>query len=222
MKVKKLFLWTLSFIVALFLIYNVMVLFTVIQEKMFLPQDYIFWTFSYPISRLSFIFFYYFIFAFFAKKVEIMKYAKRNGKWFYPTFVFANSILIYTLLFNVCVITNNTIINHTFLSPQGKVCNYSDIVRIDTGVSEKRSFNPLVHTKGDFYYLITLKDGTAIDLNDVGGTKNNKDVYEVLEATDRTLVNKGINKTSKIETLQYFNRNLIFADRIENILNNVK
>lgn len=159
---------------------------------------------------------------FFAKKVEIIKYAKRNGKWFYPTFVFANSFLIYTLLFNVCVITNNTIINHTFLSPQGKVYNYSDIVRIDTGVYDKRRFNPLVHTRGDFYYLITLKDGTAIDLNDVGGTKNNRDVYEVLEETDKILVNKGINKTSKIETFQYFNRNLIFADRINDILNNIK
>lgn len=219
--IKRLF-WVLSFIVALIFIYFAMVLFTLIQEKMFLPQDYILWSYNYPISRLSFIFLYYFIFVFFVKKSDIMKCLKRNKKWFYPIFTFANLLLIYALLFNVSVIKNNTIINHTFLSPQGKIYDYSDLVSIDTGVYEKRRFNPLVHTRGDFYYLITLKDGTAIDLNDIGGTKNNKDVYEALEEIDKNLVNMRINKTSKIETFEYYDKNLIYADRVKNILTNIK
>ncbi|WP_407310654.1 hypothetical protein [Desulfosporosinus sp. SB140] len=222
MRVKKLLFWVISFIVALVLIYNVMVIFTIIQEKMFLPRDYILWTFNYPVSRLSIIYIYYFIFAFFVKKSGIMRYAKRNKKWFYPIFIFSNSLLIYALFFNVSVVTSNSIINHTFFTPQGKVYHYRDIVSIDTGVCEKRRFNPLVHTKGDFYYLITLKDGTAIDLNDVGGTKNNKDIYETLEEIDKTLENARINKISKIETFEYFNKNLIFAGRIKSILNNDK
>ena len=208
--------------VGLVLIYNAMVLFTIIQEKLFLPQDYMLWTFNYPISRLSFIFFYYFIFIFFVRKNDIMKYVKRNKKWFYRIFAFANLVLIYALLFNVSVITKNTIINHTFLTPQGKVYNYSDLVSINTGVYKERRFNPLVHSRSDFYYLITLKDGTAIDLNDIGGTKNNKDMYEALEEIDKTLVNMRINKISKIETFEYFNKKLIYADRVKNILTNIR
>ncbi|WP_461392018.1 hypothetical protein [Desulfosporosinus fructosivorans] len=71
--------------------------------------------------------------------------------------------------------------------------------------------------------MITLKDGTSIDLNDVGGTQNNmKDVYEVFEDIDRTLVNMRINKTSKIETFEYFDKSIaeIYADKIKNVLNN--
>lgn len=222
MKVKKLLFWVISFIVAIVLIYNAMVLFTLLQEGMFLPLDYIMWTFNYPISRLSIIFFYYFIFVFFAKKSDIIKYVKRNKKWLYPIFAFANLILTYALLFNVSVITTKTIINHTFLSPQGKDYGYSDIVNIDTGVYEKRRFNPLVHSRGDFYYLITLKDGTVIDLSDIGGTKNNKDHYETLEEIDKTLVNMGMNKTSKIETYEYYDKNLIYADCVKNILKNIR
>jgi len=230
LKIRKLTLrilfWILTVIFVIVLFIAAFALLSFIQGKLFLPQDYILWTFNYPVSRLVFIFELYFIFVFFRNSVSaFINFAKRNKKWFYPVFAFANLLLVYAVLFNVSVITKNVIINHTFFLPQGQVYNYSDIVSIDTGVYTKKRYLPYTHSNGEFYYIITLKDGTTINLNDsIGGTQNNQDVYEVFEEIDKTLVNMGIKKISKIETFQDFDKHIdkIYADRIRNVLENVK
>jgi hypothetical protein len=223
LKISKIVFWVLSLIFAIVFFLGIMILLSFIQQKLFLPPDYIMWTSNYPISRLVFLFELYLIPLFF-KQSFIVQLVRRHKK----LFVFANLILIYALMLNVSVITNNSIINHTFLLPKGKVYHYTDIVRIDTGVYEKKQYLPFVnlftHSKGEFYYILTLKDGITIDLNDVGRTIDDKDVYEVFEEIDKSLVDRGITKTSNVESFQYFDKNIakVYADRIEHILTNLK
>lgn len=214
----------------------IMFLISVIQEKLFLPQEYLMWIFKYPYSRLVFIYLFYITFGFtyifnidsglFTKWIinVIKGFVIRHRILFISTFVTLNIVLMYTIIFNVTVITNDKIINHTFLSPQGKEYRYEDIVKIDTGIYGKKLYLPFTHSKGDFYYIIQLNDGTKIDLAELGGTKTYDDFRFILEKLDRQYVNMGISKVSSMDNFEHCTPTLakIYTDKIQNILLNIK
>ena len=164
--IKSIVFWILSIIGILILILGTMILISAIQAKIFLPKEYIIWIFKYPAYRLAFIYELYIIFGFiyvFNKDmrwiINLKKdFIKRHKVSIFSTFVILNIVLIYTILFNVTVITNNKIINYTFLSPQGKQYSYNDIVKIDTGVYGKKKLNlPFALFKGRFLLYYTIK-----------------------------------------------------------------
>jgi len=230
----------------IFLIFSIAVIFIVtlavyvligaIQEKLFLPQTYTMWLSKYPFSRLPLIYEIYIIFGFlyiFNKNIRKSilwvihlkdNFTKRNKIFLLVTFIALNILLIYAILYNVTVVTNNQIIDYTFFSPQGKAYTYSDIVQIDAGIyGKKKTLNQYPHyAKGDFYYIIQLKDGTIIHLTDVGGTREGEDERLILEKLDQQYVGMGIPKTSSMANFEYATENLdkIYTDRIKNILLN--
>jgi hypothetical protein len=226
LKVRDFLFRIIYFMFGLALFFAIVIMLAFIQEKLLIPQDYIMWIFKSPVSRLVFIFDFYFISLLFKEiRVLTIQFAKRHKKWTYPIFMIANLMLLYALLFNVSVITQNGIINHSFLVPQGKVYNFSDVINIDTGVYGKQRYIPLTHSSGQFYYIITLNDGTKIDLNgDAGGTQNDKDMNEVFEEIDNTLVSMGIKKTAKINNFGLLEKRMdkVYSDRIKNVLTNIK
>jgi len=137
--------------------------------------------------------------------------------------------MLYTILYNVTVITSNKIIDYSFLSPQGKEYSYSDIVKIDAGVYGKKRHLLLVRmfshsSTGEFYYIIELNDGTKIYLTEMGGAKNDADPRFIIEKLDSQFVNMGIPKVSSMDNFEYCTKNLdkIYTDKIRNILLNNK
>ncbi|MGH4121242.1 hypothetical protein [Clostridium sp.] len=235
LKVLKLIIIGLvSLISILILTLGVWVLITTIQTKLFLPKEYIIWTFKYPFSVLVFIYEFYIIFGFFCflnksfRKFIInfnKRFIKKNRKSFLASLIILNIILIYTILFNVTVITNNKIIDYTFLSPQGNQYSFNDIVKIDTGVYGKKTHFPYSHyTKGDFYYILLLNDDNKIHLTDGGRTKNDEDEHFIIEKLDIQYVNMGIPKVSNIENFEFCTEGLAkrYTDKIRNILLNIK
>ena len=224
----------ISLIGILILTLIVWLLITTIQTKLFLPQEYIIWTFKYPISVLVFIYEFYIIFGFFyvfnkgfRKFIANFnkRFIKKHRKPYVTSFIILNIILIYAVLFNVTVITNNKIIDHTFLSPQGNQYSFNDIVNIDTGVyGNKTHFIFSHYLKGDFYYIMQLNDGTKIHLTDVGGTKNDEDERFIIEKLDIQYVKMGIPKVSSMDNFEFCTESLdkIYTDKIRNILLNIK
>ena len=161
---KAIIFWMASIISIIILTIAFAALIGAIQAKLFLPQKYIMWIFKYPISNLVFIYELYFIFGFIFKK-NLGKFIlgtkrKKSFIWKHKkpvlaTFVILNIVLIYAILFDVTVISNNKIIDYTFLSPKGKEYSYNDIVKIDTGVYGKKINLPFARfSTGDFYYII--------------------------------------------------------------------
>ena len=221
---RKMLFWIIFIFLFFVIFFAFCALLNFIQEKLFLSQDYIMWVSKYPISRLIFIFEFYLVFLLFKNLwSNVFIFVKRHKRWVYLTFLLINLVLLYALISNVSVITKNKVIDYTFFSPKGKVYNYSDIVKIDTGVYGKWRLIPF-NNKGQFYYVLTLKDGTTIDLNgDAGGT-NNRDIYEVFEDIDKNLVDRGIKKTASMANFELFKKNLdqIYVDRIKRILTNRK
>ena len=80
------------------------------------------------------------------------------------------------------------------------------------------------YSKGDFYYIIQLNDGTKIHLTEMGGTKNDEDARFIIEKLDSQYVNMGISKVSSMDNFKYCTKNLdkIYTDKIRNILLNIK
>lgn len=204
----------------------------VVQERIFLPDNYLMWVFKYPLSEFIFIYEFYIIFIIFfmlnksLREFIIISYKSefiiKYKKPLISIFLILNIVLMYMIIFNVAVITNNKLINYNFYSPKGKPYNFNDIIEIEAGVSGSRIKFPYTHyPKGEFYYIIKLKDGTKVHLTDVGGT-NGEDPHFIIEKIDRQLVNIGINKISSMDNFEYCTEHLdkIYTDKIRNILLN--
>ena len=129
---------------------------------------------------------------------------------------------LYFIIANVSVFYSNKIVNYTFFAPQGKEYSFSDIKSIDAGVYGSRV--PYVHSKGDFYYTINLKDGTKLNLDLSGGVKDGKDMYDAIVEIDKMFVDSGIHKTSDITHFDLYAKNLkkVYSDKMKKILDNVK
>ncbi len=234
----KIIFWIFSAIVILILSLALYPIIGAIQKEIFLPKDYIMWLFKYPFSRLLLIYEVYIILGFlyiFNKSIReailwviSLKegFLKRHKRFFVLSFAVFNIVLIYSMLYNTTVITDNKIINYTFLCPQGKEYGYKDIVKIDAGVyGKKTNTNSYPHySRGDFYYIVQLNDGTKLHLTDFGGTKNEEDVRFIIEKLDSEYVSMDISKVSSMDNFEYCTKNLgkIYTDKIRNILLNIK
>lgn len=169
----------LSLVGTVILILGSLSLILAIQSKLFLPHEYIMSVFKYHKYPISILLFGYIMFVFqyvidkiyhifnkdLRRNINSEKSFINNHKiTFLTTFVLLNIVLIYAILVNVTVITNNKIIDHTFLAPQGIEYGFNNIVKIDTGVYGKIQYSTFPHySKGDFYYIIQLNNGTKIN-----------------------------------------------------------
>lgn len=203
-----------------------------IQEKLFITNNSLIWYIKSPISRFVFIYEIYLIFGVFLILSKDLKkwftsFYKKHGRTVLPVFGILNIILLYAIVTNVAVVTNNKIINHSFLIPQGKQYNYNNIAKITAGIYGKNQF--LGPSKGDFYYIIQLKDGTKIDLGDSGSGNarfndhnNEDDPRFILAKLDRRWVNMGIPKKASMANFKYIPDSLakIYVNKIRGILEN--
>lgn len=233
--IKVSFFILISIVGVLILTFGIFILIAIIQAKAFVPSDYVMWINKSPASRLVLIYEYYAIFVFFFLFNKAMRTAlydrfkggliKRYKKWIYAIFAIFNIVILYTILFNVSVITNAKIIDYSFFSPQGREYSYNDVKIINTGVYGKKQYIPFSsHSKGDFYYIIELNDGTKIDLTEMGGSKDDEDPRFIIEKLDAQFVDMGIEKISSTEYFEYATEHLdkIYTDKILNILKNTK
>jgi hypothetical protein len=213
-------------------------LISAVQAKLFLPEEYLLAVSKYPFSNIAFIYEVYFIVAFifvfnkdYRKSIlevgSINRIVKKHKKPFILAFTAINIVLLYAIVFNITVVTENKIIDHTFLSPQGKEYGYSDIVKIDTGVYGKKRKLLFNHfSTGDFYYIIQLKDGVKINITDermiIENDGYKPDPRFIIEKLDSQFVEMGISKKSSMDNFEYCTKNLdkIYTDKIRNIILN--
>jgi len=205
-----------------------------IQEKLFVPNNSLIWVIKPPASRFVFIYEFYLMFGLFLLLYKDLRkwfsgFYKKHRRKVFPIFGIVNIMLFYTIVTDVAVVTNNKIINHSFLIPQGKQYRYNNITKITAGIYGKKQF--LGSSKGDFYYIIELNDGTKIDLGDGGSSyaSFNEDNIEadrrfILAKLDRQWVDMGIPKKASMSNFKYTSDSLakIYSDKIRSILENTK
>lgn len=205
-----------------------------IQEKLFVTDNSIIWVIKPPASRFVFIYEFYLVFSVFLLLYKDLRkwfsgFYKKHRRTVFPIFGMVNIMLFYAIITDVAVVTNNKIINHSFLIPQGKQYSYNNITKITAGIYGKKQF--LGSSKGDFYYIIELNDGTKIDLGDGGSTyasfnedNNEADPRFILAKLDRQWVDMGIPKKASMSNFKYTSNSLakIYSDKIRSILENTK
>ncbi|MEH7746511.1 hypothetical protein V7659_15895 [Neobacillus drentensis] len=219
-------------IIALFLLsIGIFILLSFIQETVFVPKDYIIWIFKRPYSGLVIVYEIYLMCLFFYVFYKDLRDTWRNGRLFkkyrkpvITAFITFNIVLLYTITSAVAVVTKEKVINYSFFSPQGREYSYNDIVKINTGVYRTGRPSLFKQSKGEFFYIIELNDGTKIDLTEVGGVNNDEDERFVIEKLDKQLVNMDIPKESSMKNFEYTKKDLakIYTDKIRNILENTK
>ncbi|WP_025029057.1 hypothetical protein [Caldalkalibacillus mannanilyticus] len=231
--IEFIFRWFLTFMVMLIGTVGIHLLIVVLQERIFLPEEYLMWTHNYPASMLILLYigiFYVGAILLFPHRFKtlsktspfssLIKFYKQKRKRFYSTFLLVNIVLLYAITFSVTVITEQKVIDYSFLAPQGKEYAYSDIAKITTGVHGKKSALPYHYYKGQFYYILELIDETKVELDDARGL-NDRDHRFILEELDQRLVDMGIPKESSMEHFDMISDlGQVYKDRIENILKN--
>ncbi|MDE5415082.1 hypothetical protein [Alkalihalobacterium chitinilyticum] len=236
MKILKSFvLYTLAIILIVILTIAIYLIIVALQGMLFVPEDYMMWIFKYPASRFVLVYEILLIISFFyllnrrTKKLAHKEpfpaqkaWRQRNKKRIYIIFIMINIVLFYMILTSVTVITNTKIIDYSYLAPQGKEYSYQDIAQIHTGVFGDQFYLPFTHSKGQFYYIIELKDGSKIDLTEVGGVKDNEHEYFMIAELDSQLVNLNIPKVASMDNFHYSTDHLDqkYTDQIRKIIKN--
>lgn len=191
-----------------------------LQAELFVPKNYLMWVVKPPASRLVFIYEIYLFFAYFYLfrkdfREAFLSFFKRNGNLFLVIFPIVNVVLIYAILANVTVLTKSRIFDYSFFTPNGTQYQYNDIVKVNTGLYGQRTF--FGHSKGDFFYIIELKDGKKVDLaKEIGAVKHDIDERFMLDKIDKTLVKMGIPKKSSLANFKYATKSLdkIYTDKM--------
>ena len=123
------------------------------------------------------------------------------------------------MVVNVSVVFKDSIVDHSFFLPKGNKYSYTDVKSINTGIYGKSI--PFSHSRGEFYYIIELKDGTKINLfGGSGGTKNGEDIYLIILELDKIFVDAGVPKIVDSKNFDITAKKLdkIYSDRIRSIL----
>lgn len=201
------------------------------QETVLVPEDYVLWTFNYPFSILILLYPFLLIIGLFevlkkgSRKSRTRKrsrFSTKKKKYFVAAFCGGNILLLYVIFFGVTVITNEKVIDYSFLHPQGNEYSYEEVTTIHTGVHGKGSYRPFSQQAGRFFYEIELANGKTIDLMEVGNVANNEHEYFAIEELDHELVNRGIPKVLSMENVDNQNEYLddIYIKKIRSIIGN--
>ncbi|MFC6464742.1 hypothetical protein ACFP65_07050 [Marinilactibacillus sp. GCM10026970] len=232
-KILSVLISLLLLVVAVILTLGISLLINYIQYQLFVPNDYLLWTFNSPGMILIVVLEIYLIFGlFYLFRKDFRNTIKRNflnhifikryKKFVISLFLGLNLFLLYVTLTGVTVITSDKIIDHSFIQPQGQEFTYEDIVKIEARVHGGKSFIPFTHSRGEFLYRLELNNGRKIYLNEVGAVQDSEHEVFVIEDIDRELVNRGIPKTSSMENFELTTEDLakVYTDSIQRILKN--
>ncbi|MBM4763751.1 hypothetical protein [Bacillus sp. B15-48] len=206
-----------------------------IQEKLFVPSNSLIWVIKSFAAKFVFIYEFYLMFGLFLLLSKDLRkwfsgFYKKHHRTVFPIFGIVNILLFYAVITDVAVVTNDKIVNHSFLTPHGKQYSYSNITKITAGIYGKNRF--LGSSKGQFYYVIELNNGTKIDFGDGGSSfvsfneedSNEADPRFILAKLDRQWVDMGIPKKASMSNFKYTQDSLakIYSDKIRSILENTK
>lgn len=144
---------------------------------------------------------------------EFLSFIKRTKSLIILIFAF----LLYLQATSISVFTDKEIIHHTFYNPLGTKYTYNDVCLVDTGVYGVRI--PVIQDKGDLYYIIKLKDGTRINLMDIGEEKTD-DTYSQIETIDKLIMAKKVIKSSSLDYIEFVKLDQIYIDRFKRIFEN--
>lgn len=166
------------------------------------------------------ILFYSFISKYFKHKdyqlyKDVLPYTLKH----YISFIFINIILFSIGFFNTTTISKNYLTQYSLFHPTGKSYRYDEIVKVETGYYGQ--IFSIRYETGEFYYHITMKDGTKIKLEDTQTIKEfEEDSYSEIELFDKDVMKYKPEKISNTKNSKYSLLDQEYIDRFNRIINN--
>ena len=197
-----------------------------IQQRLFLPPEYILWMMNKPGSYVIFVFEVFLLFAFmvffhkdFRRALTGLfqnktKFWEKNKKVLISAFALLNVLLIYVAIFSATVLTVDEIIVYSPLKPRGETYSRETIIEINTGIKGSG------HNRGDFFYMIELENGKRFDLANLAETQEPVDPRIVLKKLDQELVEQGVLKKASLDHFETTKEHLapIYYELIRDII----
>lgn len=133
--------------------------------------------------------------------------------------VVLNIVVIAFAFLQVNTISKDEIVHYSLLNPTGKLYNYDEIKKVETGFyGQTLAFG---HEAGEFYYYFTMDDGLKIKLEDTQTTKKfEEDTYSELEYFDQDVMKYKPEKISSTKNSKFAMLDKEYIDRFKRIINN--
>lgn len=225
----------LNFLIILFTIVCTLAIFagiSILQDYFFVSADYLLYKTKAPYSFLPFVF-----------EVEILMLA---AYWLYKLrhitmdswiehiiqkifrfkwiLIAGNILLLYMSIVNVLVIQQDgTIYKYTTFHPNGSIYTLADVEQVKTGFHAAKLFHRPDQNAGDFYYILTMNDGTVFDVSQ-SNSPFVDDTYVELEMLDTMLdeqaEQKPIKKITSTENYEYCDLDPYYISRFLRIVEN--
>ncbi|CDI49271.1 MerR family transcriptional regulator [Clostridium tetani] len=216
----------LSILIVVVLSLTIFVGITKLQKVIFVPRDYLMFMFKPPYSYIFLLFEVEILVVFISKLYKKIKNVE--WKWASELFSFVrknivatvilNIILLYVCVTGITVVTKNKIIDYNFYNPTGTTYSYNDICKVQTGFKGKL-FNIFKGHAGDFYYIVSFKDGNKINFYQANSAF--EDSYLELEIFDELIMGTGkAQKSLSSNNYQFCHFDQRYVDRFLKIIEN--
>ncbi|SHH19341.1 MerR family transcriptional regulator [Clostridium grantii] len=215
----------LGLIGALFLTIWSFIFISQLQEKIFVPDEYLLYMFKPPYSYM--IFFFEIELIIFI--IYIINKINKSSEWKWAVSIFnifkkkvliivvANIFLIYACVTGITVVTKNRIVDYSFYKPSGVIYSYNDIVKVETGFKGK-FLGRFRKNAGEFYYIVNFTNGSKVNLYQ--GNSSLEDTYLELEIIDDLIMKTSAEKIASPENSEYCDLDQRYIDRFLRIVSN--
>lgn len=199
------------------------ILVNIIQEKLFIKGEYIFYLIKSPYSYLLFVILTIVLIGgimLLLKKEKLYCKNKTFSFWVKVDLflILIIGLLTYVTVTSTVVITEDGIYNYSFFNLKGDKYSFSDVEYVNTG------FIDAGRNKGSFFYNIKLKNGVKLKLAHPSMTKpSNKydnDTWQEYVDIDKYIMNSGAKKESSENGSKYVSMDKVYIDKLLSVIRN--
>lgn len=140
----------------------------------------------------------------------------KKHKW---KILIVNIVVGLFCFMNVITVDKNTITKHSLFNLMGEHYSYDDVKKVETGFYG--SGLPVIQTKGDFYYKLTMKNGKILSFVDCYTSKEYEEhTYSELVELDNRVMKYKPQKISSDNNVEHVMMDQEYIDRFISIILN--
>lgn len=157
------------------------------------------------------------------EEIEVLGWETFRKYWYFV--VLGWIVAVYLCLSSVTYVTEDQIIVHSPLCPQGKSYAYGDVSKVQAGFGQKAVSLHREQRRGTFFYMVTIGGKRIVFMQpsvneDI--SRYEEDTYLELEEFDQRLMEHGVDKESDETGYENCDFDKQYVDRFRRIIANGK
>lgn len=156
-------------------------------------------------------------------EIEVLGWETFRKYWYF--FVLVWIVAVYLCLSSVTYVTEDQIIVHSPICPQGKIYSYRDVSKVEAGFGQKMVSLHREQRRGTFFYRVTVDGKRIVFMQPSVNEKIDRyeeDTYLELEEFDQRLMQLGVDKESDETGYENCDFDKQYVDRFRRIIANGK